>query len=451
MKRTKRLIATLLILVLCILTLPVTALCVPAMNVEAEAALLADYDNNEILYEKNAYEKMYPASTTKIMTALLTLEAVDSGKLKLDQVVSGSSNIISDLRDDGSTQNIKLGEQMTVENLLYCALLASANEACNILAEAVSGSLDGFHALMNQRARQLGCTGTHFANAHGLPNDAHYTTAHDLYLIARAAMGHAEFVKICDTAEYTVPATNLSPARRLYTTNYLLSSQIIPGYTYKYATGIKTGSTDEAGHCLVASAVKNGRTLVSVVMGAENVQKNGKLERKSFSESQRLLEWGFNNFTRCVVLDANSPACEMPVTLSREADYVVLHPEGELKATLPYDLDTSKFEKKITLNAKSVEAPVKKGQVLGYVAVTCEGKEYGRMNLVALSDVSRSNIMYSLDRLSKFFKSPITKLALLVLVIFILFLIARRVFGFGPRRQNKSHWKHKAYRGRKRR
>lgn len=451
MKKIKRLCATALVLVLCMLTLPITAFAIPDMQVEAKAALLVDADSGEILYEQNAHDKMYPASITKMMTALLTLEAVGKGTLKLDQVITATADIRVDLRDDGSTQNIQTGEQMTVENLLYCALVSSANESCNILAEAVSGSLDAFHARMNQRAQELGCKGTHFVNAHGLPDDNHYTTAYDLFLIAREAMKHAEFMKIVGTKNYTVPATNLSPERILHSTNYLISNWIIPGYIYKYATGIKTGSTDQAGHCLLASAVKNGRTLVSVVMGAENVQENGGLVRKSFSESKRLLEWGFNNFKKQTVLAAQDPIGEIPVTLSREADYVVLHPEADLEATLPVDVDTSKYEKKVTLNAESAEAPIKKGQVLGYVTVHYDGKECGRVNLVALNDLSRSTVLFVLDRVTKFFQSPLVKLALLVAVLLILFLIVRRFLGFGPRRRSKSYRRNKTYRGRGRR
>ena len=151
------------------------------LHVEASAALLVDDDYGEILYEQNAHERAYPASITKVMTALLTLEAVDRGTLSMDQVITVSGNAYYGIGEGGSTQDIQPGEQLTVRDLLYCALLPSANEACNALAEAVSGDIAGFVELMNQRAAELGMTETHFTNTHGYHHPDHYTTAYDIY------------------------------------------------------------------------------------------------------------------------------------------------------------------------------------------------------------------------------------------------------------------------------
>ena len=157
---------------------------IPDIQVEAKAALLIDPTTDEILYELNIHEQLYPASLTKVMTALLTLEAIEAGHLTMDQVLTASASAV-DLPYDASTAGMEEGEQMTVEQLLYCILVVSAADACNVLAEAVSGSIDAFVERMNQRAQELGCQDTHFANPHGYHDDQHYSTASDPYLITR--------------------------------------------------------------------------------------------------------------------------------------------------------------------------------------------------------------------------------------------------------------------------
>ena len=213
-----------------LLTLLLTGLfCVPQASavdlpqVNAKAALLMDYESGRMLYGLNERDTEYPASITKVMTALLTLEAVDQGVLTLDQQVAAPS-LVNDMDPTGSSADIKEGEVLTVEQLLYCMMLVSANEAACILAETVAGSQDAFVALMNQRAQELGCTGTHFVNPNGLHDPNHYSTAWDIYLFTREAMKNETFMKICGTASYVVPATNMSEERELYTTNSLISN-----------------------------------------------------------------------------------------------------------------------------------------------------------------------------------------------------------------------------------
>lgn len=401
-----------------------TAVTEPA--IAATAWLLMDGDHDEVLLEHAAEEQRFPASITKVMTALLTLEAVDQGKLALTDMITATEAMERDLSDDGSTQGIKPGEAMSVNDLLHCLLITSANEAANILGIAVAGDLDTFVDMMNSRAKALGCTGTNFSNAHGLHNPGHYTTAHDVYRFSREAMKNPTFREIVGMKAYTVPATNLHPERGLHATNALISTFRIANYYYKYATGIKTGSTPEAGQCLVSSAEKNGRTLYAVVMGAENVKlENGDIRRDSFGESEKLLEWGFNNTERKVLLDETFFGKTLPVTLSSGADYVGLEPTGTLEATLPKGLDPAKFDQMIETPETSLVAPVVKGQVLGSVTVSYEGKVYGTVPLVAVADVERSELLYRLDQIKQFADQLWVKLVALGIALVAAFFLLR--------------------------
>lgn len=256
---------------------------VESMTVDATAALLIDLDTDQVLYEQAADEQRYPASITKIMTALLTLEAIGRGELDLNTEITVDAAALADITEDSSTANLQAGEKITVKNLLYCLLLASANEAANVLAMAVSGDIPTFVELMNQRAQELGMAGTHFVNPHGLHNADHYSTARDIYRMSKQAMTHATFREIVSTGRYTVPATNLSQPRKLLNTNGLLTSAKHYGYTMDGTIGIKTGSTGEAGYCLVAAVQKKGHTLVSVVLGAQTPRTAGAMSSASNS------------------------------------------------------------------------------------------------------------------------------------------------------------------------
>lgn len=431
-----RLSALFLALVLSLsLSTPVFAGIVEDMQVAATAVLLADGTTGEVLYEVNAHEKRYPASITKVMTAMLVIEAVDEGRLDLNKVVTVSESAMKGLSADGSNQNIKPGEELTVKDLLYCALVASANEACNILAEEVSGSVEAFVDRMNEEAARLGMEGTHFANPHGLHSDDHYTTAYDIWLMAREAMKHPTFREIVSTVDYYVPETNKHAQRHFYNTNALLTSWRYIGYTYRNAIGIKTGSTPEAGQCLLSAAVKDDKTLYAVVLGAENVKdESGTIvDRQSFSESKRLLEWGFENFERRTILTTTDLQGEVGVTLS-QTEHVVAAPAGTLEATLPKDVTAADFTVTPTFFAESVEAPVEKGQVLGTVTVSYQGKEYGTLDLVALNAVERDEWMYRVSRVKAFFGQLWVKVVLIALAVLIVVLLIRGLF-LGRRRR----------------
>ena len=408
-----------------------------AMDVNAAAALLVDPDTGEVLYEKNPHEQRYPASITKVMTCLLTLEAVDRGELTLEQTVTASQALHTGIGDNASTADIKAGEEIRIIDLLYAALIPSANEACNVLAEAVSGDVASFVELMNQRAAELGMEDTHFANTHGYHDDNHYTSAWDIYLMCKEAMEHETFRTIVSSLNYTMPATNMHEEPRIVrSTNALISNFRVFGYLYQYATGIKTGSTPEAGYCLAASATKEDRNLISVVLGCEREPNTtGSDGFIYFDETIRLFDWGFNNFTRQVMLDGTKRDIpEVAVTLGKDTNYVTLEPQGEIEALLPRDVGPENFTYSITRNAESVEAPVEKGQQLGAITVSFNGKEYGTLPLVASIAVERDEWLYRLDRLEKFFGQLWVRILLVVIAVAVAVLLVRH-FLFGGRRR----------------
>ena len=425
-------------------------------DLDAKAGLLIEADTGEILYEKNAHQENYPASLTKVMVALLAFEAIDRGELSLTDSITATETAFDGLSSDGSTANIVPGETMTVEQLLNCMLIVSANEACNILGEHLSGSVEAFVARMNERASQLGCEHTHFANATGLHDPQHYTTAWDLYLITREAMKHEKFMEICNSKSYTVPATNMTEKpRELHSTNFLISNWRARGYVYRDAQGIKTGSTPEAGYCLISSALRGSRHMVSVVLGAERVtlEDGVTIQTRSFSETSRMFDWGFDNFIRRDILSSADPVCEVPVALSSETNYVVAHAAEDLSCLLPDNIEPSDLERTVELTNETVDAPVAAGDVLGKLTLSYKGTVYGEADLLALNDVSASWFLTAQRRVSDFFAKPLVKLLLVVIVLLIVALVVYTTMFSRRRRYGRRRYgaAHGGYRGRRRR
>ena len=397
--------------------------------VEAKAALLIELNSDTILFEQDADVTVYPASLTKIMTCLLTLE-----NLKLTDTVTVSETALSNLDESGSTADLQVGETLTVDQLLYCMMLSSANEACNVAAEAISGSVDAFVQKMNTRAAELGCTGTHFANPHGLHNEDHYTTARDLSKIARAAIQNNKFREIVSKSSYVVPPTNLHDERKLTTTNQLMINLQTNRYYDSRVNGVKTGFTTPAGRCLIATAESGSISLLSVVCGCDTrVLETGDLEFASFPETEKLLNYAFDSFTYAPVLTTLYPVAEIPVSRSAGSNTVSLSPAQELKALMPVDYDAEKLQQTVTLiNEDGVTAPVYAGDELGEISVSYEGRQLGTVKLVAIADVARANIFGLFQEptttAQSWVKTVLLLLLLVIIVLIVLFLVrnARR-------------------------
>ncbi|NLG53843.1 MAG: D-alanyl-D-alanine carboxypeptidase [Clostridiales bacterium] len=411
------------------------------IDINAGAALLADAERGDILYAKNIDKKIYPASITKLMTALLTIEHSD-----LDDKVVVSKTALEGLDIYSSTAGLRSGEEMTVDQLLICLLVASANDAANVLAEHVAGSIPAFVEMMNSRAREIGMENTHYTNAHGLHDDEHYTTAYDIFLIAREVRKQERLAEIYGMQKAELPATNRSDERLFFSTNSLISPYRERTYLYSRAKGIKTGTTSQAGNCLVAEAEKGDKKLISVVMNAKTDEATRK--KLHFTETARLFEWGFDSFKNQTLLNSNQPVCEVNVKLAKKRDYVVAVSGEELSALVPEDFDKSKLVTE-TAVLEQVEAPVKKGDVLGSVTLKYDEREFKTVDLIAADDVERSVLLYYTNRAKKLFSAPVLKIVLFVLlaaiVLFIVFTLAvnRR------RRKRRRVIKSRVYRGKR--
>lgn len=410
----KRLLIGLILVCFCI---GQAAFAIPAMDVDATAAILADPITNQVMYEENARTKLPQASLTKIMTALLVAESGCS----MDDTVTVSESAMEGMEHLSGTVTIEVGETFTVRQLLTLLMVASVNEAANVCAELVSGNIPAFVERMNERAAELGCENTHFCNPHGLHEDDHYTTAYDVYLMARELQKHEDVAEIYRQDRVVMDATNKSDERIFFSTNSLISRYKELGYVYRYATGMKTGTTTKAGMCLAATATKGETSLISVILGAARAPDGTK---QSFAESARLLQWGFDHFSKKTLLEPSSPICEVKVDLSKDRDYVVAVPAHAYETMMPNDFNPEQLEFIADVPAQ-VQAPIEKGQVLGSVTLRYDGKDYTTMDLVAADSLERSMILLVLHWIKLIFGSTVAKIiGAAVLLLIVIYIIA---------------------------
>lgn len=349
------------------------------MNLECKSALLMDYGTGKILYEQNSHEKLAPASVTKVMTMLLAIEALDSGKISYDDKVTISPQA-SSKNNRGTMLLLEAGEVRTVKELLYGIAVESANDACIAMAEHIAGSEEEFVKLMNKRARELGGTDTNFVNPNGLPADGHVTSAHDLALISRELLKHPGIFEFISRYMVTIyVGKNNDVKRELVNKNKMVRF-------YNDVDGIKTGWTEAAGYCISVTAKRGNFRLISVVMGAPKVDVRNK-------EARKLIDYGFANYSSYIVAKKGDKQQEVAVSKGSvktvnavtDSDISLLLKKGEEKNI-----------KKAFELPEYVKAPVQKGQKLGEMIITINDKEAGRYTLICDSDASKSSFMNNL-------------------------------------------------------
>jgi len=347
----------------------------------SEAAILIDASNGNVLFGQNIHQRMYPASTTKTMTAIL---AIEFGNLADMAVVNQTA------LDGMSPQAARLGlledEEMSLLNLVQAIMLVSGNDAANVIAEHIAGDIESFVELMNQRAIELGAFNTNFANPTGLHDDNHYSTAYDMAIISRHAMSIPEFRSIVVNAHLFLDETNLHPEQRyIVNTNSMISRMVTPNYYFAPTIGIKTGRTSQAGICLAAAAGR-GRPfeLITVTFNAPMDSPRN----YSFIDTRALFEYGYSNFRRQTVTRFDQILDEVPLRYARGASHLTLVASEPLIVLLPLGVTANALERRAIL-PDYLHAPVERGQIIGEMEFLFDGNVVGRVNLLASRDVQR--------------------------------------------------------------
>ena len=413
-----------LILLLCmafVLASP-CAFAIDDPNIGAERALIADLDSGRILFSKNVDAQASPASLTKIMTVLLAVEAIEDGSHSADELVTAQADCRAGMDESSSTANIQPGEELRYIDLMYCAMLASANEACNILAACIDGSVSAFVEHMNSRAAEIGCTNTHFANTNGLTDSQHYTTAYDLYLLTKEAVSHPMFMEICNTQTYQVPATNSSAERSLANSNALICGDSIYGseYLYQYAAGVKTGYTRDAGYCLISTAEKDGVRVIAVIMGCSGPLLDGTEKYYNFINSINAYDWVFGNFSYQTAVSAEKNVMSVNVSMAEGDGNVQLRPQSDVELLLPNDADLDAVTLQTSVYQDKLVAPLDAGTVLGEAEIFIDGVSYGRVKLVNSTPVSMAKGEYLRSRLNETFGKTWVKVLIIVIAVLLI-------------------------------
>lgn len=384
----KPLVLLCFILIIIAFSTPAAAAEVEIPKMVGEAGLLMDAENGQILYGKNEDKKLYPASTTKIMTALVALE-----KSSLKDMVTVSERAA---KVGGTRIGLQPGEKVIMENLLYMLMLSSANDAGVAIAEHVGVSVAGFAKMMNDQAKKAGAQGTNFVNPHGMPDENHYTTARDMALISREAMQNDTFRRIVSTVNYRVERKkNMTPEvlqkvnelekiygpvqEDFFNHNKLLWHSY---YGYKGANGLKTGYTVDAGQCIAASAKRGGRELIAVVLNSQG--------SNLWTDAAALLDHGFNNFTPVGLVKPREMITDAGV--NHGAKRAVLETAGYLYYNFPIG-EEPQVTRHVELK-EAITAPLEERVQLGELVLESEGSEIGRVPLVTVYPVARKISSY---------------------------------------------------------
>ena len=374
----KRILTTLLILTL-ICPIFSTGFALTEPGIDSPAAILVDLESGSTLYEKNADEVMYPASITKVLSAIVVLEY-----FQLDELITVDKNSPYEVADSTHIA-LEPGEVLTVEQLLYAGLIRSANDAMKVLARAVAGSEPAFAELMNKRAVELGATQSNFVNATGLPDDDHVTTAADMAKIAAYAMTIPAFAEIVQTPYYKIPPTNIKENERYFeTTNKLLFS---PGkkitvdgkkvyIKYPGTIGMKTGYTSQAKNTLLAAAENGDAKLLLVILNASGTQ--------LYVDAHTLLNFGFENFKKRNVCVENEYITQVPILSGDRPDLAAI---AKSTIALPFSTDRDPVFDKTVILDENLEAPIHKGDEIGKVEYYFESQLIARVALIAATDV----------------------------------------------------------------
>ena len=380
-----------------------TCFAIDSEMLHAQSAILIDINTGKVLFEKNMDQKMYPASTTKIMTAILVIE-----NCNLEETVTVNYNAISSIPSGYSTAGLVTDEVLTVKQLLEVLLIHSSNDAANVLGMHVGGSIESFVTMMNSKAQELGCINTHFTNTYGLHDENHYSTARDLAIIAKYCMQNESFRHFVSQPNCQIAPTNKHEARSYNNTNDLINTS--SRYYYKYAIGIKTGYTKEAGNCLIAASSKDNFETIAVVLNT------GTIQGARCEDSVSLFNYAYDTFgikkiankgdiiTKTTVYNGTKDTRDLDIVLSKDIDALDFLSDNNCEITPT-----------INLNSR-ILAPIAAGSVVGSVTYSVLNTDY-TVDLIASHDVEKSELMII-----------ILRIVLVAIVIIGLLVLIKKVF-----------------------
>ncbi len=420
----------------------------PPFSVNAESVILINLDSGDVVYEKNADDPRPPASLTKVMTALLLVESVPD---LAAVTVTAPSYIYNEFYGlTVSTADIRAGEELNLEQVLYGMMLQSANEGASIVADYLSGGdIPAFAAEMTQRAKELGCENTNFTNPHGLHSEEQYSTARDMATITLEALKHQNLVDAAYSSRYTIPANNKHTQSRILVTTCAMQDENT-AYYKNYVHGFKTGTLPEAGHNYISTATQNGENYLLVVMGADSDGVNAAGEplssKPAFDITADIYNWVYNNFTVRPVIEAGAPVEQVPLKYSEESDTLLLYPSESIYSLLSNDEDERSLTRIYEL-PEFAEAPIEEGTVVGTLTVKRGEMVLGSADLMAAQSFERSDVLYYTAQVMDFFNSSTFKvvvgiIAVAVLLYATMLLLSIRRYNLQRRRGKKQPPKH---------
>lgn len=364
------------------------------------SAYLYNFENDEVLFEYNPSEEVHPASTAKLMTAIVVFDEFAG---KLDSTITVTQAMLNEV--SGNKIGFYVGETVTVEQMLYCMLVNSANDAAIILAHATAGDTQSFVRMMNEKASWLGAFNTYYTNPTGMHDNAMVTTARDTAIIAKYAYSLDGLVEMTSTPKYVMDATNINDYRSIYNRNGLVSRYYAGEYFYSRALGLNAGATSQGNYavCGVAEDESQGLTYLAVVLGAEEDEETGELY--NYVNAINMFDWAFENYGMRTVLPSSRAICELPVNLSATLDYVTLVPKEDITVFLPMSVDISK-DIRFSYNTFSdaLDAPIESGDEAGTITVLYGDKILGTCPLITTSSITRSEFLNFLAKVKTFTK-----------------------------------------------
>jgi len=384
-----------------------------------KSAYLYNFENDRVLYEYNSTERVYPASTVKIMTAIVIFDMMGDD-------LSRTITVTREMLDEVSGNRIGFyeGEIVTYEQMLYCMLVNSANDAAIILAHGAAGSTESFVTLMNEKAAWIGAYDTYYTNPTGMHNDAMITTARDTATIAKYAYNIPGFIEITSTPKYVMEATNRSDYRNIYNRNCMISKFYSDGYYYSRALGINAGATTQGGYalCGIAEDPESGLTYLALTLGAESV--DGTLY--NYKNVINMFNWAFDSYTYTTVLSSKQMICELEVKLSSALDHVTLVPSNDITVYLPVSVKKNDIRYSYNTYTDSLDAPVEAGVEVGMITVLHGDEILGSCPLITTSGVSRSEFLYFLSSVKSFSEGRFFRATVIsIIVLSILYVIIK--------------------------